>query len=502
VNISGEILLILLKAAFIIGLVYVSNRWLLPRLMHLIAMAKSQELFLMSILLICLAVALLTAQLGMSLAFGAFIAGLMVSESEYSHNAFGAIMPFKDTFTSFFFVSIGMLLDLSFVVDHITLVIASVLILLVVKYVIAAGTGIVLGHTFKGAILIGLALCQVGEFSFLLAKIGFNSNILNEFYYQLFLAVAVITMAQTPFLMQFSLPVTNALMRLPIPNALVTGLFPLKEVVVPALKDHLVIIGRDAIALKLSVMAKNNGIEHVSIVFDPATAKSKMADGDTVVYGDAVNEPILKKAHIETAEIIVISVGSIITTMAIIERIRHLNQQAQILIRTKHLYNVAPLYKLGADQVLPEELEMAIDFFNRILVKREVRRNDISRIIKNIRSMDLGIFSDRDPKHQPTIFDEFSTVSITSLTVEEGSEVENQSLSQLNLRKKIGITVLAVRRDEEIIQNPAPKMVFRSKDIAYVMGEPEQVRSAMALFSTEQEAPSKIPEDTRTETSA
>jgi len=127
----------------------------------------------------------------------------MISESEYSHNAFGNLLPFKDTFTSFFFVSIGMLLNLSFVTDNILLVAGSVLLVIFLKSIIASITGFVLGHTFRGIVLIGLALSQVGEFSFILAKVGFSYNILSEFSYQLFLAVTVITMAITPFLWGF-----------------------------------------------------------------------------------------------------------------------------------------------------------------------------------------------------------------------------------------------------------------------------------------------------------
>ena len=126
----------------------------------------------------------------MSLAFGAFLAGLMISESEYSHNAFGNILPFKDTFTSFFFVSIGMLLDMSFVIENYQLVIVSVISVIILKTLIASGTGFILGHTFRGTILVGLALSQVGEFSFILAKIGFDYSIISDFYYQLFLAVS------------------------------------------------------------------------------------------------------------------------------------------------------------------------------------------------------------------------------------------------------------------------------------------------------------------------
>ena len=197
---------------------------------------------MMSIFLICFSIALLTSHLGMSIAFGAFLAGLMISESEYSHNAFANMVPFKDTFTSFFFVSIGMLLDFSFIIENPWMVTFSVILVIGLKAFIAGGTGFLLGHTFKGTIVVGLALSQVGEFSFILAKIGYALTILSDYYYQLFLAVAVITMALTPFLMRFSMPLANLLLKLPMPDFMVKGLFPLKEISFPELKNHLVII--------------------------------------------------------------------------------------------------------------------------------------------------------------------------------------------------------------------------------------------------------------------
>ena len=488
VNVTSEILLLILKAVIIIGLVYVGNRWLLPKLLHLIAMAKNQELFMMSIFLICLAIALLTSKLGMSLAFGAFLAGLMISESEYSHNAFGNLVPFKDTFTSFFFVSIGMLLDLTFVIENLQLVIISVVLVIVLKTIIAGGTGFILGHTFRGTVLVGIALCQVGEFSFILAKIGYNFAILSEFYYQLFLAVAVITMALTPFLMGLSLPFANTLLKLPLPNFLIAGLFPLKEIDIPDLKNHLVIIGTDVSAQVLSDIAKENNIHHVSIIFNPTTAQRKMKDGDTVVYGDAVNAPILLKAHVDTAELVVISVGDIIPAMAIIEKVREINHNAYILVRAKHIENVEQLYELGADQVFPEKLEIAIDLFNRILIKRLYPQREVNRMLAHIRTMNLGVFSDKHVINQPSILDEFSNINISAIKVDVNSPADGKSLIGIQLRKKTGVTLLAIKRGSEIIEHPEPKTIFKSNDIAYVLGNPDQVNLASELFINETES--------------
>jgi len=482
VDIQVELLTLTAKVVFIVGLVYAGNKWILPKLLHLIALTKNQELFMMSIFLICFAIALLTSKLGMSLAFGAFLAGLMISESEYSYNAFGNFQPIKDVFASFFFVSIGMLLDISFVIENYQIVIISVILLLSVKSIFAAGTGFILGHTLQGTVLIGLALSQVGEFSFVLARIGFDNLIISDFVYHLFLAVAVITMAVTPFIFYLAQPVVRGLMKLPLPRYIIDGLFPLEEMEIPDFKNHLVIIGKDASAIKLSQMAQLNNMQHISIIFDPAIAREKMNNGDTVVYGDAVNEPILRKAHVDTADIVVISVGSLIPSMAIIDKVRRINKNVYILARATLIRNVETLYKAGADQVLPEKLEIAIDLLNRVLIKRLVPQKEVNRILTHIRNTSLGDFSRKDMVNQPSLLDEFPNIGISAVTVESGSIAENKSLLEIDLRKKTGVTLLAIRRNSEIIEHPVPDTLFMQDDIAYLLGNPEQINYASELL--------------------
>lgn len=486
VDLSRELIVISIKAVIIIGVVYAGNKWLFPKLLHHIALSKNQELFLMSILLICLSIALLTSQMGMSLAFGAFLAGLMISESHYSHNAFSNLIPFKDTFTSFFFVSIGMLLDLGFVIENLPIVILSVFLVISIKSIIGAFTGFILGHTFRGFVVIGIALSQVGEFSFILAKIGVNNSIITNYYYQLFLAVAVITMALSPFLMRASLPFANLLLKLNPPKFLVDGLFPLQEMEIPNFKNHLVIIGKDASSLKLSKMAQNSNIQHVSIIFDPLTAKEKMDGGDTVVYGDAVNEPILMKAHVDTADVVVVSVGSLIPCMAIIEKVRSINKKVYIIARSKYIANVKQLYEIGADQVLPEKFEIAIDLFNRILANKLYPQREVNRILNHIRSENLGVYSEMDIVNQPTIMDELPNMNITAIKVDSNSLLDGRTLAESQLRNKTGVTLLAIKRGDEIIEHPSPTTIFKGNDIVYVLGNPEQVNLAVEQFTKEE----------------
>lgn len=483
VELGNELFILLVKAAGIIGFVYIGNRWLFPWILHLIALTKNQELFIMSVMLICLGIALLTYALGMSFAFGAFLAGLMISDSEYSHNTFGNIIPFKDIFVSFFFVSIGMLLDLTFVGNNLWLITGSVVLVLVLKFIIASGVGFLLGHTFRGILIIGFALAQVGEFSFILGKAGYDYNILTPFQYQLFLAVTVITMSLMPLLMKISIPLANWFLKFPMPDFLVKGIFPLKEVDIPDFKNHLVIIGKDSIALNLSIMARYYKMKHVSIIFDPVTAREKMNDGDTVVYGDAVNEPILLKALVDTADVVVISVGDVIPAMAIIEKVKKINPRAFVVVRSRNVENIQQFYDLGADQVFPEKFEIAIDFFNRVLMKRLLPQKKINRMMAEIRTINLGVFSEKDMVNQPSIIDEMPNVNISAITIEPGSFAEGKTLAETDLRKKTGVTLLAVKRGEEMIEHPTLKTRFQAGDIAYVLGDPEQVNLASELFS-------------------
>ena len=251
------------------------------------------------------------------------------------------------------------------------------------------------------------------------------------------------------------------------------------------MENHLVIIGKDSSAIKLSKMAKINDIKHVSVIFDPLVSKEKIENGEAAVYGDAVNIPILMKAHVDTADIVVISVGSLIPSMSIVEKVRQLNKKAYILVRVKHIQDVEDFYKLGADQVLPEKLEVAIDLFNRVLVKRLYPQREVNRMLNHIRSMSLGEFSKKDTVNKPSLLDDLPNLNITALKIDANSLADGKLLSDIELRKRTGVTLLAIKRGNEIIEHPSPDVVFQSNDILYVLGNHEQTNSAFELFFKE-----------------
>jgi len=483
INYSTELVMLALKSVIIIGSLYIGNRWLMPKLLHKIAMTRNQELFMMIVLLICLSVALMTYQMGMPLAFGAFLAGLMISESEYSHDAFGNLVTFRDTFTSFFFVSIGMLLDLSFVANHFVLILATVAIVVLLKMFVGAFAAFLLGHTFKGTILVGVALSQVGEFSFILAKLGKDYSILDNYFYQLFLAVAVITMSISPFVIQLGTSISNLLLRLPIPKWMIEGLFPLKQIEIPDLHNHLVLIGKDSRAQNLSKMAKYYNLPYVSIVFDPEIARHRQEKGEIVVYGDAFNLPILQKAHVDKAHIVVISIGKLDVLKVIIDKVRQLNKHAAIVVRTRHIEDIEALYKIGATQVIPEEFETAIDLFERVMSNFLLPRKDIDLAIDQIRSDHYGIFMEENTNTKYNISKDIPDVEIIPMEIMAHAPIIGKTLAESQLRQSYGITLVALKRDQKVIDHPKPTMVFSEGDVLYLLGKTEQITRVSELFS-------------------
>jgi CPA2 family monovalent cation:H+ antiporter-2 len=483
VDIGHDLLMLMLKTAGILVFLWVGTKWLMPRVLHLIAMTRSQELFLMSLLLICLAVAMLTHELGMSLAFGAFLAGLMISDTEYSHSAFGNLIPFKDVFTSFFFVSIGMLLDLGFVADHPWLVAGAVILVIFLKTFIAGMTAFTLGHTFFGTVVVGLSLAQVGEFSFILAGVGLNYNIITPQHFQLFLAVAITSMALSPLMIQVSKPLATLILRLPLPPFMVNGLSPLKQVDIPEISNHVVLIGKDSRAINLAAMIRSMELPFTSIVFDTDRARREMEKGNLTVFGDATYEPVLRQAFVHTAEMVVVSVGNLITALSIVEHIRSLNKHAYIIVRTRHVTDIEELYRLGATQVIPEEFETAIDFFERILGKYLIPRMDIERAIARTREDNYGIFRDRSKVSGYSLLKDIPDIEIAAIRVVGESLFAGKTIAQTAMRKTAGVTIVAINHDGTITANPEPSAVINSNDILYLLGKPEMIALASNILS-------------------
>jgi len=483
-NLTESLPVLVAKGMGIILLVYLGAKWIVPQALYQIARTRSRELFLLSVVVICLAVAWLTSSAGLSLALGAFLAGLIISESEYSHQAFGHILPFRDLFMGFFFVSIGMLLNLDFLLTQPGLVVLIVLGVLFIKTIIAGSVAILLGFPLRTTIMIGFALSQVGEFSFILSKIGVEHGLLGGNTYQLFLAVSVLTMAATPFIIGLSPHMANLALSLPLPRKLKSGFYPIKETKFVGKKDHIIIIGFGVNGRNVARAAKVAQIPYVIIEMNPETVRSEQAKGEPIYYGDATQEAVLQHADIKDAMIVVVAIAYPAATRRITQIARRFNPKAHIIIRTRYLQEMKPLYELGANEVIPEEFETSVEIFTRVLAKYLIPRDQIERLVAEVRSDGYEMF--RSLSKQVASFSDLKLqlpdIEIGTLRVGEKSPLVGKTLTQVDLRKKYAVTVLAIRRGSQMLSSPHGDIPLSAKDVLFVLGPPEKIAQVTSLF--------------------
>jgi len=487
-NVGQSLLFLLAKGIGVIVLALVSARWIVPRLLYLIARTRSRELFLLSIVVVCFAVAWLTSSIGLSLALGAFLAGLIISESEYSHQALSNILPFRDVFLSFFFISIGMLLDIDFLFKHLFLITLLALGVLTLKTVTAAFASSLLGFPLRTTILVGLILSQVGEFSFILSRTGVEYELLDGNAYQTFLSVSVLTMAATPFIIALSPRIADFASRLPLPERLKTGLYPMSGLSTTggkeSLKDHLIIVGFGVNGRNVALAARVAGIPYVVLEMNPETVRDEQVKGEPIYYGDAVQEAVLEHVGIGDARVMVIAISDPAATRRVTAIAQRLNPKLHVIARTRFLQEMKPLYELGASEVIPEEFETSVEIFTRVLTKYLVPREQIERFIAEIRADGYEMFRSlcRSSLSLSDLTLNIPDVEICTLRVDEKSPMVGKSLAQVGLRNKYGVTLLAIRRDSQVLPNPAGDMELSANDIIIVLGSPEKIADVTGLF--------------------
>jgi len=472
-----SVFFLLAKVIGIIVLVIISAKWIVPQVLFQITRTRSQELFLLSIVVICLSIAWLTSSAGLSLALGAFLAGLIISESEYSHQAIGNMLPFRDVFTSFFFVSIGMLLNIRFFIQQPAAIILIALVILVVKSLIAAFAAMVLGFPLRTSILVGLALGQVGEFSFILSKTGLEHKILSGDFYQIFLAFSVLTMAATPFIISLGPRIADTVLKIPLPRKLKNGFSPVPEIRTPSRKDCLVIIGYGVNGRNVARAARVANIPYNIVEMNPETVRSEQAKGETIYYGDASQEAVLQHVNIKNAKVAVVAINDPPATRRITETIRALNPKVHLIVRTRYLQEMRQLHELGADNIIPEEFETSVEIFTRVLRKYLIPRDEIEKLIVKIRAEGYEMFRSlsQESASMSDLRLQLPDFEISTLRVEKGCRFIGKTLAQMELRKKYGVNVLAIRRNSEILPNPHGEIQFCAEDVLFVLGSPDKI---------------------------
>lgn len=473
------------KAAFIIVAVLLSARWLVPWLLHHIVHTRSRELFIATIILLCLGIAYLTSKFGLSLALGAFLAGLVISESEYAHQATSDILPFKESFMGLFFVSAGMLMNIGFAADNYLKVAIAVLLIFGLKLLTGTLSSVLSGSPFRIALHAGLGLAQIGEFSFVLAIAGREAGLITEDLYQVFLSSSVVTMMLTPFILNAAPSLSGWVASRHVMKRLAGMKKGSERAGHPAKKQgHVIIIGFGLNGMNLSRVLAETEIPYVVLEMNADTVQKMKKKGEPIYYGDATSIEILHNLSISRARLLVIAISDPVSTRRIVSIARHENPDIFIVVRTRYLVEVEDLQALGANEVIPEEFETSIEIFSRVLHQYSFPGNIILEMAEKIRSNSYTAFRNLDlPKQH--LFEKcewLPEIEMDGYRVPPDSFLAGKSIADLQIRKITGVTVIAVRRGAEVMPNPSPDFRLSKDDILLFTGGLEAMKTALQYF--------------------
>ena len=492
--------IVFIKAlAFVVGAV-VAARFVVPWLLQQVVNTRQREVFLLTVVLLALGAAFASAAVGLSLALGAFIAGLIISESEYSHQALGEILPLREVFNSLFFVSIGMLFDIRTIIERPAAVALAIAAVLLIKSVVAGGVTLASGRPVRVALIVGISLAQIGEFSFVLSKVGMQAGLLDAGLNQLFLAVAVSTMAITPLTMRAAPGLASWVDRRSSARWRGRGDVPGPDEPFQGLTDHVVIVGYGLNGRNLARVLHRSGIRFVVLDLNPETVKAERARGRIIVYGDATHEEILRHVNITRARVLVVAISDAITTRNAVALARRLNSVLHIVVRSRYVNEMEPLLALGTDEVVSEEFETSIEIFSRVLRRYLVPRDVMERLIENIRQTGYEALRTVPQGGIPTgTLGRFASgLTVDVVQVEAGSAVDGRPLAATGLRQQTGVSVVGFQRATgERLANPSGEDALEVGDVVLLIGRPDQLISAAALFRGGEETGPLTPEAQR-----
>ena len=481
----GRILFALGQSLALVILIVLTARVFVPKLLEHIVRTKSRELFLLTIVVLCMGTAWLTSLFGLSIALGAFIAGLIISESEYSHQALAEVLPFRDSFNSLFFVSIGMLMDTRVILEHPLLIMTMVGAVVIGKFVTGAAAVLAVGAPLRSAILAGVALAQVGEFAFILAQEGLTADILSHETYNMFLAVSVLTMIITPFLIQWSPKIarrTEAVQRL---HQWLPGRVSLRaETAQFKLRDHVIIVGYGLNGRNLSRVLREFEIPYVVLDIRGEVVQLEIGSGVPIQYGDATNPTVLHKAQIENAKVLVVAISDPFGARRIVQLAKSLNPSIHVIVRTRYLKELEELHRLGASEIIPEEFETSIEISALVLQTFQVPNNVILGKAEQIRQEGYALLrrGELPERVHHLRSGTLEDVDVETLRIDDDSPALGQSLHELAIRPRTGASVIAFMRDGITESNPSDKTVLEAGDIVVLMGAQDSIRRATELL--------------------
>lgn len=481
----GPRLLLGLGAVGGIGLL---ARFLMPRIVDTVIRSGIRELYVMMAVAVCLGAALLTQRLGLSPALGAFLAGLLVSESEYSHQFVSEIVPFRDLFSSLFFISIGMLLVPRFVFENLSTVGGWLAVTIALKAVVAGGIVLLLGYPFRVASIVGISLAQVGEFSFVLASVGLRQGLISSRQSQEFFAVAVLSLVVTPYLIRLASwagsPARTT--RLGAPARPDAG----ADADSAALRDHVVIAGHGVNGRNVARALRELGIAYVILELDPANVRRARAAGEPIQFGDVSRPESLHAVSVRSAAVVVLAISDPAATRFAVAQVRRENPNAYVIARTRFVAEVAELARLGADEAIPEEFETSIAIVTRVLRRYHVPGNMIRLQEAALRREGYAFLRGGDVTGAlaQSIERMIAGAVTDNYFLEPDSPAVGRTLAQLDLRGRSGALVIAMVREGKHTLSPEPDVELQAGDVLILVGDHKALDRAYEVFGGHGEA--------------
>lgn len=470
-----------LRDLAVLMVVLVVVRLLVGPLLNLVCRTRSRELFVLFLATLCLSMASVTAHLGLSLALGAFLAGILLADSDHHSQAAAEVEPFRDAFASLFFVSIGMLFDWRAIAE------APGTVALAVTAVIAGKAGIIvlaaqrLGQPFWVRLRAGLTLAQVGEFSFVLVQLGSRGALLSPLAERIFVVVAVLSIAATPLLYAFGRRLVARARR---------GHDAARGSDDGRLRDHAIVVGFGPTGRSLVSALHALGIQVVVSEMNANTVRAEKALGTPIVLGDATRVATLRAMGIERARVLVLAVNDTAAVSRVAQLARQLAPQVHVLARVVYDSEVEPVRRAGAHDVVPQELEASVEMLVRVLRRFLVADDEIGRRVTALRSAaGVGERAAGTPAAGAAqLADYLPGLGFAIWRVGTGAAVTGRTLADVAVRQKTGCSVVAVRRGDANLPVIAPDTVLHAGDTVVVLGPEPRLADAQALFADAVEA--------------
>ncbi len=478
-------LAVLRAALFLAAMIFVGTR-VMPWLLRLIAGWGSRELFLITVVALGVGIGYGTYLFGLSFAFGAFVAGMVLSESDYSHQALSDVIPLRDIFGMLFFVSVGMLLDPAFLWSNLGLVLATVVIVLLGKSLIFVGITRLFGYGNAAPFIVGLGLSQVGEFSFVLARVGINQQAISDDLYALVLSTALVTMVLTPLMTRAALPLYEFWRRYVPREPLKTFNLPPDE-----LHNHVIVAGYGRVGRAAAAVMERVELAFVVIEADQRVVERARGNDIPIIYGDATSQVVLEAASLHNARLLLITLPEAIGIQMVVSRVRQLNPELPIVARAAGADQLRDLKRMGVYEVVQPELEAGLEMVRQVLVHFQIAPTDIQRFSDAVhQELYAPLYGDEgngrvlssSTQSLQQLRHASRTLSIQWIAVPATSLLVGQTLGDAAVRSRTGASIVAVLRETGVETNPTPQYRFSADDLLAVLGTPQQEEAVRALI--------------------